>query len=222
MPTAIRAVIFDLDGCLAAADEPGPGLLEPAFAAIRAANHGELADDALESALAECWRHSLDVVARRHRFSEAMYSAGTAACAAAEVSAPMHGYGDLAALDELAGQRLFLVTTGFRRLQQSKVRALGIGKHFERVVIDALDEKSPPGKQRIFEELLAACGLQAAETLVVGDNPEAELAAGTRLGMPTVQTLRPGVRRAATATYHVHSLSELPALIRNHAGPTSR
>ena len=35
----IRAIIFDLDNCLSAADEPGKGLLEPVFDAIRRVNH---------------------------------------------------------------------------------------------------------------------------------------------------------------------------------------
>jgi hypothetical protein len=35
-----KAIIFDLDGCLAAADEVGEQLFRPAFAAIRAANDG--------------------------------------------------------------------------------------------------------------------------------------------------------------------------------------
>ena len=33
-----KAIIFDLDSCLAAADEVGDQLFAPAFAAIRAAN----------------------------------------------------------------------------------------------------------------------------------------------------------------------------------------
>ena len=35
-----KAIIFDLDSCLAAADEVGEQLFAPAFAAIRAANEG--------------------------------------------------------------------------------------------------------------------------------------------------------------------------------------
>ena len=35
-----KAIIFDLDSCLAAADEVGEQVFAPAFAAIRAANEG--------------------------------------------------------------------------------------------------------------------------------------------------------------------------------------
>ena len=37
-----KAIIFDLDSCLAAADEVGEPLFAPAFAAIRAANNGSV------------------------------------------------------------------------------------------------------------------------------------------------------------------------------------
>ena len=47
----IRAVIFDLDNCLAAANEVGEGLFKPAFEAMRNANHGRLSE-------AELKRHS--------------------------------------------------------------------------------------------------------------------------------------------------------------------
>jgi len=40
----IDAIIFDLDNCLAAADEVGAVLLEPMFAAIRDATRSTVAD----------------------------------------------------------------------------------------------------------------------------------------------------------------------------------
>jgi len=43
----------------------------------------------------------------------------------------------------------FLVTSGFRRLQESKVQALGIGKLLTGIYVDAIDEPRPRGKQRI-------------------------------------------------------------------------
>src|ERR1700724_2857791 len=59
----IRAVIFDLDNCLSAADEPGKEFLEPVFDAIRRANQGRFSDQALADSFSDCWRHPLDFVA---------------------------------------------------------------------------------------------------------------------------------------------------------------
>src|SRR5689334_12939580 len=116
----IKAVLFDLHNCLAAADEPGPQLLEPTFRAIRAANEGSVSEATLERAFAECWRTPLDRVAGQFGFSPEMLEAGWEVNATAEVSAPMRGYGDLHVLASLP-MLTFLVTSGFRRLQESKV-----------------------------------------------------------------------------------------------------
>src|SRR5690242_5560586 len=106
----IRAIIFDLDNCLSAADEVGRGLLEPVFDAIRRANTGRLSDEALARAFEDCWRHPLDWVARTHGFSDEMLAAGWEVASRVEVEAPMHGYPDIDALSELPA-RLFLVTS---------------------------------------------------------------------------------------------------------------
>ena len=72
----IRALIFDLDNCLAAANEIGEHLFEPAFAAIRAANRGTLSEETLKEAFSDCWRLPLDFVANKYGFSHDMLKAG--------------------------------------------------------------------------------------------------------------------------------------------------
>jgi putative hydrolase of the HAD superfamily len=64
----IKAIIFDLDNCLAAANEVGEHLIEPAFEAIRNANRGTLTAEQLAEAFKECWRHPLDFVAGKFGF----------------------------------------------------------------------------------------------------------------------------------------------------------
>jgi FMN phosphatase YigB (HAD superfamily) len=209
-----RGIIFDLDNCLAAADEVSEQLFQPAFDAIRAANRGTLAPEALEAALRDCWVHSLDFVAAKHGFSESMLEAGWQAFLDIEVREPMRGYGDLEILPDL-GELRFLVTSGFRRLQESKIRALGIAPLFDAIVIDAIDEADRRGKQQIFADLWASFDLRPEEALVVGDNPDSEIEAGRRLGIATVQILRAGVVRASSASDHVRDLAEL----RRRLGP---
>jgi FMN phosphatase YigB (HAD superfamily) len=203
----MSALIFDLDNCLAASDELGRELLEPVFTAVGQANHGRLSKDELEAAFRDCWVYGFDKVAERHGFSNEMRAVGWRAFARIEVREPMGGYGDLHLLPAL-GERRFLVTSGFRRLQESKVRALGIGYAFDEVVIDALDEPDRRGKERIFTELLAKYRLQPTDVLVVGDDPESELAAARKLGLHAVQMVRPGVR-PADGLPRVHDLREL-------------
>ena len=65
----VHAIIFDLDNCLAPSDELGRDLLDPVFAAVRAANHGRLSEEELEAAFRDCWRYGFDRVVKEHRFS---------------------------------------------------------------------------------------------------------------------------------------------------------
>ena len=207
----VHAIIFDLDNCLAPSDEPGRGLLDPVFASVRAANHGRLSEKELEAAFRDCWRYGFDKVVKEHGFSEEMRDAGWRAFARVEVRVPMQGYGDLHVLPQL-GDRRFLVTSGFRRLQESKVRALGIAHWFEEVVIDALDEPGRRGKERVFAELLARHRLQPADVIVVGDDPDSELTAALNLGLRPVQTVRPGIQPANGVT-QVTDLAGLQRLL---------
>ena len=208
----IKAIIFDLDSCLSAANEVGDQLFQPAFEAIRRANYGAVSEDSLKQVFSDCWRFPFNDVAHKYGFTDEMTKAGFAAFTKIEVTEPMHGYGDLHVLRELR-QKLFLVTSGFRRLQKSKVNALGIRDLFTEIRIDAIDEPGSLGKAQYFEEILKSHFLKPEEVMVVGDNPDSEIAAGNRLGMRTVQVLRPGVPRGNNATHYINSLNELGKLL---------
>lgn len=212
----IKAIIFDFDNCLISAREVGETLFDPAFEAIRQANRGILSEAALRAAFADCWRCPLDVVAAAHHFSPEMLAVGWEFFSRTEFTGRLHGYDDLGTLAELPVLR-FLVTSGFCRLQQSKIDAVHAGHLFVSTHIDATDDPRRKGKQGIFAEILAAHQLQPGEVLVVGDNPDSEIAAGNRLGMPTVQILRPGVLRGDNARYYIHTLAELKPLLGHRA-----
>jgi putative hydrolase of the HAD superfamily len=204
----VPAIIFDLDNCLVPGDAIGAAAYQPAFEAICSANDNTLSDAELDAAFADMWRHPLDEVARRHRFTPAMLAAGWQVFACMEARAPMQGYPDLGVLAGLPVPR-FLVTTGFRRLQESKIAALGLSGQFTEVRIDAVDEPGRKGKQQLFREIQQAFRFAPQQVLVVGDNADSEIRAGNELGMITVQILRPGVPFGRNAAHHIHGLHEL-------------
>jgi putative hydrolase of the HAD superfamily len=204
----VQAIIFDLDNCLVPGDAIGHAAYEPAFDAIRKANNGTLSDAELAAAFADMWRHCVDDVARRHRFTPGMLAAGWQVFAHLEARAPMAGYPDLGVIADLPVPK-FLVTTGFRRLQESKIAALGLHAHFTQVCIDVVDEPNRKGKQQLFHEIQRTHQYASRQVLVVGDNKDAEILAGNNLGMTTVQILRPGVPFGSNAAYHIHGLQEL-------------
>jgi FMN phosphatase YigB (HAD superfamily) len=162
----------------------------------------------LHDAFSDCFRHSLDSVAAKYGFSDEMRAVGWKFFSQMEVTGAMRGYADLAVLRELPAD-LFLVTSGFRRLQTSKIKALGIEALFRAIYVDAIDEPDRQGKHRLFELISNTYHLAPADVLVVGDSAESEIDAGNRLGIRTVQLLRGGVQRTHHATSHIKSLAEL-------------
>ena len=80
--------------------------------------------------------------------------------------------------------------------------------------VDAIDESPRRLKKERFADIARRHGWQPGEVLVVGDNAESEIAAGHELGMPTVQTLRPGVPPAPNARWRIKNFGELSKLIR--------
>lgn len=208
----IDACIFDLDSCLSAANEVGDELFEPAFNAVKNANQGAVSDADLDAAFAACWRHPLDWVATKYGFTDQMRRAAFEILKETQVLQPMFGYGDLPALKELE-MPLFLVTSGFRKLQESKVRALGLDEIMTAIYIDAIDEPDRVYKKGLFERILRDHGLAAERVLAVGDNPDSEIAAGNSLGMRTAQILRPGVPRGDNADYYIARLDELKPIL---------
>lgn len=187
-------------------------MLEPVLDAIRNTNRGMFGESQLAAIEADLWRLSLDVIFDRHEFTAEMQAASWLAYSRLQVAGPMQGYDDLGLLPELPVMR-FLVTTGFRRFQESKVRALGISRLFAEVHVDAIDEPGTGGKQALFAEIMARRELQPSEVWVVGDNPDSEIAAGNNLGLTTIQILRPGVDRSTQADINIRGLADLRKLL---------
>ena len=187
--------------------------------AVLAANLGPDAidDGALRAALDECRRRSFDEVAAEYGLPERIRRALFAASADLAVTVPLEPYADLDALAELRLRR-FLVTTGPRRFQESKIAALDIDSLFDAVYIDALDDPRREGKERIFQKILTDYDLLAAHVAVVGDSERSEIAAGNRLGMITIQVLRRRVEPTDHAGVQIRSLWQLEEVLEEPSG----
>lgn len=142
-----------------------------------------------------------------------MLAAGWAVYSQLEVDTPMRGYADLRTLVEFPVLR-FLVTSGFRRLQESKIKALEFERLFAAIYVDAIDVADRKGKQSIFEGILNDYRLKPEEVLVVGDNADPEIEAANQLGITTVQVLRAGMPRGNNASHYIDDLAELKDLLR--------
>jgi FMN phosphatase YigB (HAD superfamily) len=214
----LRAAVFDLDHTLFDPHTVPRALFHRLEANVRQVAAGLLPERALDAALADAWRLPFDRVVTLHGLPEVVSTAWRDAACALEVTEPLTPFADVIAGLQQLSLRRFLLTTGFRRLQESKVRELGLAPFFEAVHIDALDPPGPLGKRACLEQLLQEHALSASDVMVVGDRADDELAAGAALGMVVVQVLRPGVVPDPAVPWHIPDLAGLPALLARFSG----
>ena len=78
----------------------------------------------------------------------------------------------------------FLVTTGYPKLQWSKVKMLGIEDDFKHIhIVDP--DVSQQTKKDVFEEIMQTHNYVINDLLVIGDDPESEIKAAKTLGIDT-------------------------------------
>lgn len=79
---------------------------------------------------------------------------------------------------------LAVVTNGSRERQREKLRRAGLERLFETVLISEEVGAEKPERE-IFERALAAVGVEAGDTLFVGDDPVRDIAGASAVGLRT-------------------------------------
>lgn len=206
----IKAIIFDLDMCILDTHTLTGSFFQPVLDALYSS---ELPLELKEKINYQLWSTSLDDTIEMFFIPDDIAEKMREAYRRIEVPDGIRTFGDEEHIKDLPVKKI-LVTTGYKKFQETKIEKLGIAYLFDEIIIDALDYREKrKGKKKIFEEILNKNGWMAGEVLVVGDNPISELGAAKSLGMPTVQTLRPTVERWEGADYHIHSLCELGGIV---------
>lgn len=131
-------------------------------------------------------------------------------------------------LDSLHGSyTLGLLTDGFLPTQRLKVQALGIEHYFKAIMYtEELGRQFWKPSPRGFELLLERLQAQAQETVYVADNATKDFIAPNRLGLLTIQLLRPsGLYRQpsplpqAAPKLKIGAIGDLAGIL---AGPEAR
>ncbi|HTK21716.1 MAG TPA: HAD family hydrolase [Mucilaginibacter sp.] len=106
----------------------------------------------------------------------------------------------------------FLVTTGFSKLQWSKVSMLGIENDFKHIhIVDP--DVSRKTKKDIFAEIMETYNYVPADLLVIGDDPQSEIKAAQALGIETV-LYDPGNKYPTKiSTYKIDSMKAVPGIL---------
>lgn len=121
-------------------------------------------------------------------------------------------------LESLRGKyKLYMVTNGNEKVQESRLASAGIGKYFEEIFIS---QRLGYDKPRIefFERCFAKMPpLEKSEMMIIGDSLTSDIQGGINAGIHTCwYNFRGNSPRAGIAPeYTVTSLSEIPTLLEN-------
>ena len=114
-----------------------------------------------------------------------------------------------------AGIRIGLLTNGAASVQREKIESSGLGMYFDAAVVSGELGTGKPSPE-IFHHLLERLGVNAGESLMVGNSLARDIAGGQRAGMHTCWLALEGEDEPVGSVepdYTIRSLGELPRLV---------
>jgi putative hydrolase of the HAD superfamily len=214
----IRAVLFDFDGTLYDRDLALRRMAEEQFATFRSElgvsgstfvsrllaldNHGHGRPKHMHHKLAEELGFSQDLADRLE------------ACFRSNYPDHCHPPDDcLLTLGKLRkeGIKLGIITNGPVAWQMRKIEKTGVTPFFDTIVVSEAEGIQKPDP-RIFARALERCGVEAGESIFVGDHPEADIIGARNAGLLPVWKRKP-YWEVSNDTLRINQLSEVPSLV---------
>ena len=114
---------------------------------------------------------------------------------------------------------LYIITNGFREVQERKLELSGIRHYFKRIIISE-DIKAQKPSPEIFEYALKSNNARKRESIMVGDSPEVDIAGARNAGIDQIYfapassglTFEPDLltgKRQLTRTFIISELIEI-------------
>ena len=176
-----KAIILDLDNTIYLVSSIGEKLFKSLFQLIT--ESGDYKGD-FNQLKAEIMRTPFQKVADAFHFGTSLKAEGIKLLENTSYDDTMETVESYDYIRKLPCKK-FLVTTGFTKMQNSKIKQLNLENDFDRIfVID-------PGlttltKKDIFEKILDDYGFKTEDVLVIGDDINSEIKAAQELGIDTV------------------------------------
>jgi len=204
----VKAIIYDLDNTIYSVKTIGEELFAPLFELIAASGVDQESFDNIKR---DVMRKPLQVVAADYRFGSDLIKKGSEMLRSLVYEGDIRPFDDYAKIRNISGER-FLVTTGFRDLQWSKIRKMGIDQDFGEIhIVDP--DNSEMTKKDVFADIMDRKGYQPSEVWVVGDDPDSEIRAARELGIKTVLIDREDWHPEAVSDFKARDFTELVSLL---------
>ena len=176
-----KVLIFDLDNTIYPVHSIGATLFAPLFSMLEDSSEIQEQMDEVKDAIQ---RKPFQVVAAEFGFSNAPTQTGIKLLQNLSYNGPIAPFPDFQLVPALP-QPKFLVTTGFTRLQESKIDGMQIRSLFREIhIVDPMLEART--KKEVFSDILVRYAYQPDEVLVIGDDPDSEIKAAQALEIPTI------------------------------------
>ena len=104
--------------------------------------------------------------------------------------------------------QMHLVTNGFESVQYNKIKYGNLQPFFKAVITSEASNSLKPNKE-IFDYALLKTGAQLEESIMIGDNQDADIQGGINAGMDTIFVNHLNVTPHVPSTYMVYHLKEL-------------
>ncbi len=118
--------------------------------------------------------------------------------------------GTIELLDILHRQyQMHIITNGFEEVQFIKIEKSGLEKYFDKIITSERAGFKKPDR-RIFEFALRETGAHLEESIIIGDDPEADILGARLIGMDQIWVKHPPLKESTEKpTYEVGRLSDI-------------
>ncbi len=201
-------LFVDLDNTIYPVSSIGDRLFQPVLDLIKKEN---ILTDKIDEIKRDMMRRPFQKVAKDFNFSDSLTQEVLLQLTETVCTGPMQIFEDYKLLRSLP-QVKFLITTGFTKMQQSKVRLLQIEDDFKEIhIVDP--QLSNLTKKDVFQDLITRYKLSKDSILVIGDDPNSELKAASELDLDTVLFDRIGRYPSYSDSLRITHFKELKALL---------
>lgn len=107
---------------------------------------------------------------------------------------------------------LHLITNGFEVTQQAKLKHSGLDKYFPIMITSEASNSLKP-KKEIFDFALEKTGANINESIMIGDNQDADIAGALNVGMDAIFVNHINAASKIKATYTITHLKELEEIL---------
>jgi putative hydrolase of the HAD superfamily len=109
--------------------------------------------------------------------------------------------------------QMHIITNGFEEVQYIKIENSGLGKYFDKIITSERAGCKKP-ERGIFDFALKETGANVLESIIIGDDPDADILGASLVGMDQIWVKHPPVHPILRKpTYEVSRISDITMIL---------